>query len=65
MGISIDGSKRVRISGRGYLDQQAYENFAVEGNRYDHLRDERYTGVPVISQAAVLIMRSQDIEMTD
>ena len=59
-GIWIDGSRRVRIFGRGYLDQQAYENFAAGGNSYQHLAagDRR---IPAFSQSAVLIVRSQDI----
>ena len=35
VGLSIDQSRHVRIFGRGYLDQQAYENFAA-GNDYRH-----------------------------
>ncbi|MGO8688687.1 MAG: glycosyl hydrolase family 28 protein [Thermoguttaceae bacterium] len=63
-GIWIDESRRVTISGRGCLDHQAYENFAVEGNRYNHLLAGDYR-VPVISQAPVLILRSQDITIRD
>jgi hypothetical protein len=63
-GIWIEGSKRITISGRGCLDHQAYENFAVEGNRYNHLIEGDYR-VPVISQAPVLILRSQDITVCD
>ena len=72
VGISIDQSKNIRIFGRGYLDQQAYENFAVAGNDYRH-RDATdtdpkrtfgdYQAVPALSQAAVLIMRSQYITL--
>jgi hypothetical protein len=72
LGISIDQSKNVRIFGRGYLDQQAYENFGIGGNNYRH-RDETdtdpvrtfgdYKAPPALSQAAVLIRRSQDIEI--
>ena len=70
-GISIDRSKRIRIFGRGYLDQQAYENFAASRNDYRHREESDkdpkdtfggYQAVPALSQAAVLIMRSQDIE---
>ena len=63
-GISIDQSKRITISGRGCLDHQAYENFALEGNRYNHLVEGDYR-VPVLSQAPVLILRSQDIAIRD
>ena len=63
-GIWINESRRITISGRGCLDHQAYENFAVEGNRYDHLLAGDYR-VPVISQAPVLILRSQDVTIRD
>ncbi len=63
-GISIDQSKRITISGRGCLDHQAYENFALQGNRYNHLVEGDYR-VPVLSQAPVLILRSQDIALRD
>ena len=59
----IERSKRITISGRGYLDQQAYENF-TGGNSYNHLTADDYR-VPVISQAPVLILRSQDVTVRD
>ncbi len=62
-GILIERSKRITISGRGCLDQQAYENF-TGGNRYNHLTADDYR-VPVISQAPVLILRSQDVTVRD
>ena len=81
LGISIDRSRKIRIFGRGYLDQQAYENFAGGRNDFSHRDDtdkdpkgtfkkkdsrgtvKDYEAVPALSQAAVLIMRSQDIEL--
>jgi hypothetical protein len=70
-GISIDKSKNVKIFGRGYLDQQAYENFST-GNDYKHREEAdkdpqatfgKYESVPALSQAAVVVMRSRDIEI--
>lgn len=72
LGISIDRSKNIRIFGRGCLDQQAYENFVVAGNDYRHRtaadKDPKavfgdYQAVPALSQAGVLVMRSQNIEL--
>lgn len=72
LGISIDQSKNIKIFGRGYLDQQGYENFAAGRNDYRHREETdkdpkntfgRYLSVPSLSQAAVVIMRSQGIEL--
>jgi hypothetical protein len=72
LGISIDRSKNIRLFGRGCLDQQAYENFVLAGNDYRHRLPTdidpkqtfpNYTAVPALSQSAVFVLNSQNIEI--
>lgn len=59
-GLVIDKSRNIRIYGRGCIDQQSYENYVINGNTYNHLLEGEFY-VPIISQAPVLVMGSQDI----
>jgi polygalacturonase len=61
-GLWIDRSRNIRIFGRGYIDQQAYEDHVVNGNAYNHLLDGEFY-VPLISQAPLLVMGSQDVAL--
>jgi hypothetical protein len=81
LGLSIDNSHNIKIFGRGYLDQHAYENFKIAGNDFHHREEsdldpqqrykkeetkgvfKHYPAVPALSQAAVLVARSRDIEI--
>ncbi len=67
-GLWLDQCRNVTISGRGAIDHQAYENYAIYGNNYQHGMIDYFTSNPLcpwITQSPLFLSECRRILIED